>query len=381
MAEGIKNQLKAMVLKGPVREWWIRKRSRELEQSYIQHVQSAYKGFAVPETPKTTTTTPRRPLRRVLFMGDLMWEQDNLFPELERFCPIDTLDFGPALKTRGERAPSEVLAECIRLHTLQHGEPDAVFLYARPSILSDEVFSALRARWSCPLLGMNLDDKIEYFPHGILASGNDGYCRWAKHFDMNLTSSRGALDWYHAAGFSARYVPQGFCRDPRWAEPPTRADFRYGLSFVGSIKPERAQLVTEIQNAGLAISLFGSGWPNGTWIEVAGEVFRDSQINLGIGLVGPTGGLVNPKGRDIECPATGACYLTTYHWELAGLYDIGKEILCYRNFEELVDIYQFYIRRPQLCLALAQAAHARCHAEHTWEARLRPVFRDLGFAV
>ena len=30
-------------------------------------------------------------------------------------------------------------------------------------------------------------------------------------------------------------------------------------------------------------------------------------------------------------PCVGACYLTTYHWELAEMFEIGKEILCYRN--------------------------------------------------
>ena len=42
-------------------------------------------------------------------------------------------------------------------------------------------------------------------------------------------------------------------------------------------------------------------------------------------------------------------------------------------------MYSYYRNRPDACLKIAQAAHKRAHAEHTWEIRLRKVFSDIGF--
>ena len=58
---------------------------------------------------------------------------------------------------------------------------------------------------------------------------------------------------------------------------------------------------------------------------------------------------------------------------------MGKEILCYRNVEELVEIYSFYRRRPEECLKIAQRAYRRSKAEHTWRKRFERIFKELGF--
>jgi spore maturation protein CgeB len=110
-------------------------------------------------------------------------------------------------------------------------------------------------------------------------------------------------------------------------------------------------------------------------------VFRDTQINLGIGFASPSLTLTTVKARDFECPGAGACYLTTYNWELANLYEVGKEILCYRSVEELVEMYSYYRKRPKQCLDIARAAWRRCQNEHTWEKRFRKIFMEAGFKV
>ncbi|MBV8227752.1 MAG: glycosyltransferase family 1 protein [Verrucomicrobia bacterium] len=108
-------------------------------------------------------------------------------------------------------------------------------------------------------------------------------------------------------------------------------------------------------------------------------IFRASQINLGIGLATPN--LVTIKGRDFECPGVGACYLTTYNWELANWWEIGREILCYRNVEELIEIFAWYRNRPEDCLKIARAAWRRSVDEHTWERRFRKMFREIGYDI
>jgi len=86
-------------------------------------------------------------------------------------------------------------------------------------------------------------------------------------------------------------------------------------------------------------------------------------------------------GGDFECPGVGACYLTTYNWELANWWGIGREILCYRNVEELIEIFAWYRNRTEDSLKIAQAAWRRSVNEHTWEWRFRKIFREIGYDI
>lgn len=363
-----------------MRSWWVQRKARQIEIAYLKAI-TTEKGLS--QEPGQVTS-PKRPaletkIRRVLFIGDCMWEAEQLFPEIRKICDLDVLDLRSALSSSTDPRQAVVSAIESRSKSTQVAEPDVILFYLRPSLLSQEAFELIRKRWSCPLLGMNLDDRVEFFPYGILRSGNDNYERWIHSFDVNLTSSLTAVDWYRTRGAEVRHLPQGFCPDPRFIEPPEHTNFTHALSFVGSWKPERGDLIARLNENGIHPSIFGTGWKDSRWADDAQAVFRGSQLNLGIGYALASARIANAKGRDIECPATGACYLTTYHWELSQLFDVGKEVLCYRNAEELVELIGFYSRRPDACLAIARAAHRRAHREHTWEIRLRTLFKDLGF--
>jgi spore maturation protein CgeB len=226
---------------------------------------------------------------------------------------------------------------------------------------------------------MNLDDRVEFFDYGIYKPTVPAYGNWVTEFDVNLTNARAALDWYRQRGATVRYFPPGFHLEDAFKTPPEKAAYDYSFSFVGSAKTNRKVIVEELFRAGVSIALFGNGWQNSQWVDCAPSIFRRTQINLGIGFALPNARIITTKGRDFECPGVGACYLTTYNCELPALYDIGTEILCYRDFDELLEMHAYYVKRPAECLRIAQAAHRRCTAEHTWEKRFRALFCELGF--
>ena len=264
-------------------------------------------------TPAATAVAPSftapGALRHILFIADCMWEKQDLVPELARIAETHTLDLHPALKTKaGTQIESAIVTETIRQFIEANGNlsPDVIFFYARPVLLSDEAFDLLRKRWSCPLLGMNLDDKAEFFPYGIFSSGNDNYRRWAKKFDLNLTNCLPSTEWYRQEGLPCLYSPQGVHLTPDLTMPVS-ADFKYQFSFLGSKKPEREIIIGRLEQAGIPPNLFGSGWANGQWVTNPNEIFRSTQINLGIGFASPSLELTTVKGRDFECPGVGAC--------------------------------------------------------------------------
>ncbi len=377
----LRSTLRGLVLRGPLYDRWAARRGRQLDEAYCAQLVRTLTAPAAP-TVAPSVTSPGA-LRHILLIADCMWEQNDLVPELARIAGTRTLDLRPVLaRKRSDQTEPDAVTQAVQDFAAQPSqpEPDVILFYARPQLLSEEVFAVLRRRWKCPLFGLCLDDKLQFFPYGILADANDNYRHWAHRFDLNITSCLAATDWYRASGCPVIYSPSGVHRTPDLTLP-TSADFKYGFSFLGSKKLERAVLLSELQRRGIPIHLFGAGWPNSQWVDNANAVFRGSQINLGIGFATPSFALTNLKGRDFECPGVGACYLTTYNWELAFHYELGREILCYRSLEELIEMYAYFSKRPEACLKIAQAAWRRSEAEHTWEKRFRKIFRQAGFKV
>jgi hypothetical protein len=370
-----------LILNGPLLDWWMKRRGRQMDLAYGAELVGELR---VPcKTKPLPMFAGRAKIRQILFIADCLWEQNDLVPELSRIAETRLLNLRSSLKSIQESPEARAaVIEAVRRFTEANGAvaPDVIFLYLRPGLLSDEVFELLRERWKCPLFGMNLDDKVEFFPKEIFASGNHDYQYWAKKFDLNITNCLPATDWYRARDLPCVYSPQGVHLTPDLTLP-TSSDFKYKLSFLGQVKVERKYVVNQLQSAGIPIKLFGRGWPGGQWVENPNSVFRDSQINLGIGFASPSFTLTTVKGRDFECPGVGACYLTTYNWELPLHYELGKEILCYRSVEELIEMYSWYSKRPEDCLKIAQAAWRRCNAEHTWEKRFRKIFEQTGFSL
>ena len=377
----VRRSLASVILRGRVGDWWVQRKVKRLEDRFQTELVSASQQPLKPEAPPRKQ--PKTALSQILLIGDFMWEANQLLPELGKICTVIAWDLHESLKNPADGVDDAktVLATIRRRIQGEPGiNPDVVLFYARPSLLSEEVFQVLRKRFSCPLLGMNLDDKFQFLDYGIFASGDDNYQKWAEYFDLNITNGRAAHEWYTERGLSCIYCPPGVHQPPGLTMPAS-ADFQHAISFVGSCKPERRPIINRLREAGIPVTLFGSGWENGRWIESATATFRSTQINLGIGFASPSMRLTTTKGRDFECPGSGACYLTTYNWELTQHYELGKEILCYRDVEELVEMIAYYQRRPDECLRIAQAAWRRCSNEHTWEKRFRRIFNHLGFNV
>jgi hypothetical protein len=375
----VRRWLARVLLRGRVLDWWVRRRGRQLDAAYraelMRRMDAAVAPVRIPQFAASGN------LRQVLLIANCQWEQNDLVLELARIADTRLLDLSAALKAapEGNEARQAVVAAVRRFQGENPAlSPDVILFYLRPASLSDEVFDVLRQRWKCPLFGMNLDDRMEFFPYGAFSSGDDDYGRWVKKFDLNITNCLLATEWYHQRGASALYSPQGVHAGPQLAMPVS-ADFKYKISFLGSKKVERSAVLGELRNAGISVSLFGAGWPDSQWVENPNAVFRATQINLGIGFASPSLTVTNIKGRDFECPGVGACYLTTYNWELPLHWELGKEILCYRSIGELIEMYSWYGKRPEICLKIAQAAWRRAMAEHTWEHRFRRIFAQTGF--
>lgn len=82
--------------------------------------------------------------------------------------------------------------------------------------------------------------------------------------------------------------------------------------------------------------------------------------------------------REFEAPMCGALYCTGYTDELAEMFEPEKEVLTYRNQQELLEKVYYYLAHPAQGEKIREAARKRALAEHTYQARFRKLFETLG---
>jgi spore maturation protein CgeB len=81
--------------------------------------------------------------------------------------------------------------------------------------------------------------------------------------------------------------------------------------------------------------------------------------------------------REFEAPMAGAFYLTGWLEEMARHYEVGKEIVCYRSLEEMVDLARHYLVHDTERERIRRAGHERAKQDHTWQRRFEGLFVEL----
>lgn len=83
------------------------------------------------------------------------------------------------------------------------------------------------------------------------------------------------------------------------------------------------------------------------------------------------------KLRDIEFPGHGCCYLTQHNEDVEGAFDIGREVLTFRDASEAASLVRRCVRHPDEARAIGCAGRKRVQAEHGWAVRLMELAKAL----
>lgn len=84
--------------------------------------------------------------------------------------------------------------------------------------------------------------------------------------------------------------------------------------------------------------------------------------------------------REFEAPMSGALYCTGYLDELEEFFEPDREVIVYRDGNEMLDKIRFYLSHPTEANAIRAAGHRRAQADHTYQRRFRQLFTTLGLA-
>jgi hypothetical protein len=252
---------------------------------------------------------------------------------------------------------------------------DWVFCYGGGQDTSPRVIATMTEEFGLPTVNMSLDDKQGWAGRWV-GDCRTGAADITASFDLFLTSARVACDWHLVEGGRPLYRPPGF---DAATFGPRDLPRDIAVSFVGVAYGFRRTLVDYLRRHGVPIQTVGAGWPGSGFAPDPVGVFNRSRINLGMGGIEYSESLTNVKGRDFEVPgAGGGVYLTSYNPDLAQHFEVGQEILCYRNRNEMLELIRYYLTHVDEAEAIARRGRERCLREHRWLHRYMDVLRILG---
>jgi hypothetical protein len=292
-------------------------------------------------------------------------------------CGYDPLEFYRADKYGKQRRleMNGLILPAIReAHTRK--AIDWVFVYASGTEVSANTIHRIQEEIGIPVVNMCLDDK-QSWSGKWMGDHRGNQIDVAKSYDLSWTSARIACDWYLAEGGRPIYMPEG-CNPSVYRPISLPKDIP--VSFIGAAYGFRKKTIRFAKHYEVDIQTFGEGWNT----RVLGnneiiEILCRTQINLGMGGIGYSEWLTNVKGRDFEIPCTGGGgYLTSFNPDLALHFDIGREILCYRTNDEMIELIRYYLSHPEDITQIALRGRERCLREHRWMHRYIKICQILG---
>jgi spore maturation protein CgeB len=215
--------------------------------------------------------------------------------------------------------------------------------------------------------------------------------RYARHFSYCVTTDLYAIPKYKKLGQENIIYSQ-------WAaiqthQVPKFEGYKNDVIFVGAFHPYRKWFIDGLIKANINVQAFGSGWPNGpVSVEKMNKLFISSKINLNIGnstsfdsryLLSGIRPFINSlrspknssqiKARNFEIPFFNGFQLTDYAPSIENYFELGKEIVCYKDVDEAIMLVKYYLENETERESIKNAGHERAFREHGYINRLRDI--------
>lgn len=221
---------------------------------------------------------------------------------------------------------------------------------------------------------------------------------YAPHFSYIITTDKwSAHKYYHL-------LPQERVIVSQWASMPfqlgdssTRDEFEFDVSFIGGAHDERKWFVKQLQKSGISVSCFGHGWKNGSISnERMSQVFRSSKISLNLSnsrsmdirfLASSLKSLYRGwksaktasqiKARNFEIPFCGGFQITDYAPGIEDYFEIGKEIVCFKDVDEAIWLIKHYLKFDNERELIRSKSIDRVRSMHTYKNRVEDIMKRI----
>lgn len=225
------------------------------------------------------------------------------------------------------------------------------------------------------IFNFSWDDKLN-FPGRRLGGRYTSTAAIASAVDLNLTNTPESIMKYAVHRGLAMFWPEAAHPD---VHHPYNIPFDLDVSFVGQCYGWRPHFIESLRKQGIRVNCFGYGWENGPLsYEEMVKLYSRSRINLGFAGVSYSKKIMCLKARDFEVPMSGGLYLTQDNSELSLVYDIGNEIMVYKDEKDCAQKIKWLLSNPDQADKIRKAGRKRALGEHTWEKRFEQAFKVAG---
>ena len=351
------------------------------------------------------------------------FEHYNFYDTLVRMGhKLIYFDFRTIAETNGREWMNHRLLELVRAE-----KPDLMFtVLALDDKLDPRVIREISERTGTVTLNWFCDDHYRF---------NNYSCYWAPSFNWVITTDQNAVAKYADLGYRNAIKSQWACNNFSYRK--LELPLKYDVTFVGQPYGNRRSIIQRLRDTGIRVEVWGTGWETTGRVSQEGmiQVFNESRINLNLTNAGcpvshpavrrrsharrwlsrcldvvpfgaelkATGKLwlskVQPgngvaiapiepdltnlsypqqiKGRNFEVPGCGGFLLTERAEELEQHYEIGKEIVCFDDVDDLIEKVRYYLCHEDERAEIAQAGYCRTLREHTYVHRFQEIFERL----
>lgn len=198
----------------------------------------------------------------------------------------------------------------------------------------------------------------------------DSFSKIACHtFTVCSTPERSHLTKYKKEGFDNIIVGNWHANSSFFSPTPMK-ERQYAASFIGALTPSRSVF---FNNTMIPVEFL-----SGLTQEQLFSAHCTTQIgiNLSVNDNDPAG-KTQMKQRIFEIPAGGGALLTQYHPGIEEYYEIGKEIMTFKNESEFSVMAKELLSSDHLLAAVATAGHKRFIREHDSKIRLSRVLKEI----
>lgn len=156
------------------------------------------------------------------------------------------------------------------------------------------------------------------------------------------------------------------------------------LCFIGTGYPNRRNLFEQLVD--YELKLWGEGWDESPALlsffrneTVYGikksKIYNASKIVLN--LQGPHIQINGVSNRIFEVAACGGVSISEYKPDLINCFEPDKEIILFKDADDLRAKVDYYLTHPDKLAAIGQAAHQRALAEHTYDHRVQVILQYI----
>lgn len=252
------------------------------------------------------------------------------------------------------------------MEDVKEHKPDVIIFNSGGLCMKETLIAQLHQQ-KITTVGISLSDP-DVFPYNGRIYASD--------FSVFYTNSKYSYtEQYDRSKVNIRLLPFAASLSHHYYMPSVKR--QYDVIVVGHARKERSSIVSNLEKI-CNLGLYGSGWNKSLGV-VNGEAHVKA-INSGkmyLSFSQTMAGYENIKVGLFEAMACNQVVITSYMEELQDYFEIGKEILCYKSEEELIDIVKYYLSHDQEREKIRAAGYQRLLNDHTYQKRWKEVLRDI----